>query len=284
MPVSTRFFSEATAPASSEAASSSPGANGEPSPRPRRINPWRQFVGAFIPNWLLCRSEISQGAKLCYARLAQFAGKDGACFPRQETLAVELGVSERQARDYLRELGEFDLIESEQRGLGTSNSYAFLDHAWIYEGQPAMRATPFPHRQSASAPARKNASGQDRQETAAPTGEENQVEESNGTHTSRTRSGLPRSESEAVEAAKVAGVPEDFAHNEFNRMEAVNWVDGCQRQVRSWPHYIKQRWSREQSERAERQTRATARPARNGSYIPPRKFAAASYQQPVEKF
>jgi hypothetical protein len=103
------------------------------------------------------------------------------------------------------------------------------------------------------------------------------------THTPRT-TGIPRNESEAIEAATGAGVPEDFARTEFNRMEAVNWVDGCQRQVRSWPHYIKQRWSKEQSERAERQTRAAARPGRNSGFVPPRQFDPTNYQQPVEKF
>jgi len=94
------------------------------SPR-RRINPWRMFVGSMIPNWLQCRREISQGAKLAYARLAQHAGKDGGCFPKQETLAAELGVSERTANEYVRTLVKFRLIEKERPGLGRSNRYYF---------------------------------------------------------------------------------------------------------------------------------------------------------------
>ena len=80
-------------------------------PRPRRINPWRMFVGSMIPNWLQCRREINQGAKLAYERLAQHAGKDGECFPKQETLAAELGVSERTANEYVRTLVSFGLIK-----------------------------------------------------------------------------------------------------------------------------------------------------------------------------
>lgn len=232
--------------------------------RPRRINPHRMFVGSFVPDWLLCRVEISQGAKLCYARLAQFAGKDGECFPKQETLAGELGISERQTRAYLTELGEFALIETTQHGLGTSNSYTFLDHAWIHDGQPAMPAVGLPDRQSPSGPTR----------------EKNQ----STTHKPRTPSGLPCNESEAVEAAKLVGIPDDFARAEFNRMEAVNWIDGCQRAVSKWPQYLKQRWAKEQSERAERAARVTARPSRNGAFIPPRKYDPANYQQPVEEF
>ena len=100
----------------------------------------------------------------------------------------------------------------------------------------------------------------------------------------RRATGLPCNESEAVEAAKIAGVPEEFARNEFNRMEAVNWLDGCQRPVHSWPHYIKQRWSKEQSERAEGRTRSVVRSGRAGAVVPPRKFDPANYQQPMEKF
>jgi len=135
-------------------------------PRPSRINPWRLFYGAMVPNWLLCRTEVSQGAKLCYARLAQYGGEDGHCFPKQDTLAVELGISTRQARGYLAELAQFSLIESEQHGLCRANNYYFLDHPWIREGQPA------------SGQDRQSSSGQDRQHTSAPYGKENQKEES----------------------------------------------------------------------------------------------------------
>ena len=34
----------------------------------RRINPHRSFVCRLVPNWLLCRKEVSHGAKLTYAR------------------------------------------------------------------------------------------------------------------------------------------------------------------------------------------------------------------------
>lgn len=95
-----------------------------------RINPYNQFVGSFIPNWLLRRSEISPGAKLCYARLAQYAGQDGKCFPKQETLAAELAVSVDQAQRYLQELIRCNLVETQRCGLGKANSYFFLSHPW----------------------------------------------------------------------------------------------------------------------------------------------------------
>lgn len=94
------------------------------------INPYKLFRGSFVPNWLLCRHELSQGAKLCYARLSHFAGKDGHAYPAQQTLADELGCSEREARRYLVELQKAGLIEAKRRGLGKTNYYRFLLHEW----------------------------------------------------------------------------------------------------------------------------------------------------------
>jgi len=58
----------------------------------RRINPYRLFVGAFIPNWLLLRPDVSAQAKLLYARLAQYAGEHGYAWPMQPTLAEAVGL------------------------------------------------------------------------------------------------------------------------------------------------------------------------------------------------
>ncbi|MEK0326048.1 MAG: helix-turn-helix domain-containing protein, partial [Nitrosopumilus sp.] len=97
----------------------------------KTINPYKLFVGAFVPNWLMERTEISAGAKLCYGRLSQHAGKNGLCIPSQETLSKELGVKDRQLRNYLGELVKCELIHIERRGLNHTNSYTFFDHPWI---------------------------------------------------------------------------------------------------------------------------------------------------------
>lgn len=96
-----------------------------------RINPYRLFVGSFLPNWLLCRTEIGLGAKVTYARLAQYAGENGVAFPKLETLAAELGSSVRQVQRYIAELEEAELVEVQQPGLGQPNRYSFLRHAWM---------------------------------------------------------------------------------------------------------------------------------------------------------
>lgn len=96
------------------------------------INPWKLFTGAFTPNWLLCRKEISHGVKLCYALLCQYAGKRGECFPKQIDLADRLGVSSsRQVINYTKELEKLKLIVAVKTRFQGRNVYKFLYHEWM---------------------------------------------------------------------------------------------------------------------------------------------------------
>ena len=83
------------------------------------------IIGTFapIPNSILRRTDLSHGAKLCCARLIQYAGKDGKAFPKLTTLVDELGMSKRAVQRFLVELEENGLITSKQRGRGQSNLY-----------------------------------------------------------------------------------------------------------------------------------------------------------------
>jgi helix-turn-helix protein len=103
------------------------------------FNPYRIFQGSFAPYWLLEHRGISAGAKLCYVRLLGFAGKDARCYPSLETLGASLGVSDRQARDYVKELQREGLIAIEQRGLRKTNVYLFV---WTKELDRLMNSVP----------------------------------------------------------------------------------------------------------------------------------------------
>jgi hypothetical protein len=131
--------------------------------RPPRINPYKLFCGAMVPNWLMCRTEISMGAKVLYARLMQYAGDDGLCFPGQDELSQALGVSERNVRNYLAELIAHKLIEKVRTGLRKTNRYYFLDHRWL------KSAAPLPSRpeHQPTTPNRKNPAALDRKNPAA---------------------------------------------------------------------------------------------------------------------
>src|SRR3982751_3769817 len=103
------------------------------------FNPYKVFQGVFAPYWILERKRISTGAKLCYIRLLGFAGKDARCYPSLETLGKGLGVSDRQARDYVKELERRGLIAVEQRGLRKTNVYLFL---WTAELETLCNSVP----------------------------------------------------------------------------------------------------------------------------------------------
>lgn len=102
-----------------------------PSNSKKYINPHKQFINAYVPEWLACRNEISPGAKLCYGRLCRYAGKNGQCFPKQKTLAKALGCSPRQVARYLKELKKWKLIETTRLGKRCSNRYFFVSHEWM---------------------------------------------------------------------------------------------------------------------------------------------------------
>ncbi len=100
---------------------------------PARINPWRQFRGSFLPNWLLEVPErlLSARAKLTYARLAQYAGRRGVAYPRQPELARSLGASWRSVKRELLELRRTGLISVVQAGDGKAARYFFHEHPWL---------------------------------------------------------------------------------------------------------------------------------------------------------
>jgi hypothetical protein len=82
-----------------------------------------------VPNTILTRSDISPGAKLCYAALLMYGRQKGSCFPGQGRLAADIGVSDRSVRTYLGELRDVGLVQITRRGLGKSNVYRLL--MWV---------------------------------------------------------------------------------------------------------------------------------------------------------
>ena len=100
----------------------------------KRINPWNTFFGSMVPNWLMEQDldEISFGAKVCYGRLVQFGGKGGVAFPRMQTLANEIGCSERQVRRLVKELSDLHLIHIvDRRAQNKPHQITFLEHPWM---------------------------------------------------------------------------------------------------------------------------------------------------------
>jgi len=76
-----------------------------------------------VPNHVLVSDRLSPGAKLTYAMLLKYAWQNDSCFPGQERLAKDMGVTDRSVRTYLQELEREQFITIKQRGLGKPNLY-----------------------------------------------------------------------------------------------------------------------------------------------------------------
>lgn len=93
------------------------------------FNPWHRACGGLRVADIVGRFlNLGAGPKRLYARLVRFAGREGICFPSQETLAAELGVSVRTVRRDLATLARWRLIQHQRGGRGRSNRYVFLWH------------------------------------------------------------------------------------------------------------------------------------------------------------
>ncbi len=83
---------------------------------------------AQIPRYVLCDRKLSFGARLTYAVLLSYAWQEGSCFPGQQKMASNLGVTRQMVNTYLSELKQHTYIDWERRGLGKTNVYYILDY------------------------------------------------------------------------------------------------------------------------------------------------------------
>jgi len=76
----------------------------------RIFNPYKMFVGSFIPNIIMEDEDLSNLSKLIYGRLTQYAGPKGTCWPKEETLAFSVRRSVSQIHKCLLELEDKEFI------------------------------------------------------------------------------------------------------------------------------------------------------------------------------
>ena len=76
-----------------------------------------------VPNHALESNKISPGAKLTFAMLLKYAWQNDYCFPGQDRLATDMGVSRQSANTYLQELQTAQFIVIKRRGQGKTNIY-----------------------------------------------------------------------------------------------------------------------------------------------------------------
>ena len=76
-----------------------------------------------VPNFILVSKKVSVGAKLTYAMLLKYAWQDDYCFPGQERLADDIGVTKRSVVTFIKELEGAGFIKVQRRGQGRPNQY-----------------------------------------------------------------------------------------------------------------------------------------------------------------
>jgi DNA-binding MarR family transcriptional regulator len=76
-----------------------------------------------VPNHILRSDKISPGSKLSYAMLLSYAWQNDFCFPGQERLAKDMGVSRHSVNTYIKELESKNFISIKRRGQGKPNIY-----------------------------------------------------------------------------------------------------------------------------------------------------------------
>lgn len=115
-----------------------------------QFNVFHQFAGCFVPHGLLLMKNLSAGAKVCYAMLAQQANARGTTQLNLPLLASSVGESERVVVRYLIELEESNLIESARGNVNKEDvRISFPRHPWLTRNTAsAQAATALPMVQS----------------------------------------------------------------------------------------------------------------------------------------
>lgn len=76
-----------------------------------------------VPNFILKHSDLSIGAKLTYAMFLSYAWHNDSCFPGQDRLAADIGMSRPRVTQFTAELKKAGLVTIQRRGLGKTNIY-----------------------------------------------------------------------------------------------------------------------------------------------------------------
>jgi len=76
-----------------------------------------------VPNFILKDPKISVGAKVAYAMFLSYAWHNDSCFPGQDRLADDMGLSRVRVTQLIAELERVGLVSIQRRGQGKTNLY-----------------------------------------------------------------------------------------------------------------------------------------------------------------
>ena len=82
-------------------------------------------LGGFtqVPNFILKDPSLSVGAKVVYAMFLSYAWHDDFCYPGQDRLAADMGMSRSRVTEWIGELVQSGLITVQRLGQGKTNHY-----------------------------------------------------------------------------------------------------------------------------------------------------------------
>jgi len=91
----------------------------------------RISAGGFtqVPNVIQNDANLELGEKAVYAQFLQYAWHHDYCFPSQELIAKNLGITRKSVNKFVAGLAKKGLLTIERRGLGKTNFYTL--HATI---------------------------------------------------------------------------------------------------------------------------------------------------------
>src|SRR5712692_8585362 len=76
-----------------------------------------------IPNFILKDPLLSVGAKVAYSMFLSYAWHNDSCFPGQERLSDDMGLTRPRVTQLITELENAGLVTIQRRGQGKTNLY-----------------------------------------------------------------------------------------------------------------------------------------------------------------
>lgn len=76
-----------------------------------------------VPNFILKDAKLSLGAKVTYAMFLSYAWHNDSCYPGQDRMAEDMGMSRSRVTEFVGELERAGLVTIERRGQGKTNLY-----------------------------------------------------------------------------------------------------------------------------------------------------------------
>lgn len=76
-----------------------------------------------VPNFILRNPNLSIGARMTYGMFLSYAWHNDNCFPGQDRLATDMGMSRSRVTEFVSELSRAGLLTIQRRGQGKTNDY-----------------------------------------------------------------------------------------------------------------------------------------------------------------